>query len=473
MNQFYHQRKKYKKPQNLLFWGLLFSFLLTASISAYLAFEIVKNMVVSFGMAPEPPIIQEPTPLPAQSAEQFLDLSNPLQTDNGPANVPWDGKSPVTILLLGVDYRDWEAGNGPPLSDTIILATLDPQAQTAGMLSIPRDLWVEIPGYGYHKINQAFSLGEANQEPGGGAGLVIQTVEGLFDITIPYYALIDFNAFVRLIDEINGVKIDVPEAIKVDPLGDHNTLTLQPGVQTLPGDIALAYVRQRDTIGSDFDRAKRQQQVILGIQKRLVSFEMIPTLIEKAPILYDEIASGIKTNLNLQQAVQLAWLTTKIPAENIRSDFIGPEQVFNAMSYDGMAILQPIPEEILRVRDAFFSTEPPTSSEFVLSMTPYDRMFEENADIAIRNGTMTAGLAAQTIDYLLEKNLNVISGTNADQIYAQTTLIDYTGNPYTIEYLAAILNIPPSKIYQRYEPNSEADIVILLGEDWAADNDMP
>jgi LCP family protein required for cell wall assembly len=473
MNQFYPQRKKYKKPQNLLFWGLLFSFLLTASISAYLAFKIVKNTVVSFGMAPEPPIIQEPTPLPAQPAGQFLDLSNPLQTDNGPANVPWDGKSQVTILLLGVDYRDWEAGNGPPLSDTIILATLDPQAQTAGMLSIPRDLWVDIPGYGYHKINQAFSLGEANQEPGGGAGLAIDTVEGLFDITIPYYALIDFNAFVRLIDEIKGVKIDVPEAIKVDPLGDHNTLILQPGVQTLPGDIALAYVRQRDTLGSDFDRAKRQQQVILGIQKRLISFEMIPTLIEKAPNLYDEIASGIKTNLNLQQAVQLAWLTTKIPEENIRSDFIGPDQVFNAMSYDGMAILQPIPEEILRVRDTFFSTEPPTSSEFVLSMTPYDRMYEENAEIAIRNGTVTAGLAAQTMEFLLEKNLNVISGTNADQIYAQTTLIDYTGNPYTIEYLAAILNIPPSKIYQRFEPTSEADIVILLGEDWAADNDMP
>jgi hypothetical protein len=106
-------------------------------------------------------------------------------------------------------------------------------------------------------------------------------------------------------------------------------------------------------------------------------------------------------------------------------------------------------------------------------MTPYDRMHEENAEIAIRNGTMTAGLASQTMEYLLDNNLNVISGTNADQIYAQTTLIDYTGNPYTIEYLATILNIPPSKIYQRYEPNSEADIVILLGEDWATDNDMP
>ena len=177
-------------------------------------------------------------------------------------------------------------GQGPPLADTLILATYDPQSQTIGLLSIPRDLWVDLPGLGYHKINQSFQMGEATNYPGGGPAMAMDTVEALLDIPIHFYVLVDFEAFVRLIDEIGGVKIDVPEQIVVDPLGDHNTKVLQPGIQTLPGDIALAYARSRNTAGSDFDRAERQQQVIMGVRERVASFEILPTLISKAPALY-------------------------------------------------------------------------------------------------------------------------------------------------------------------------------------------
>ena len=104
-----------------------------------------------------------------------------------------------------------EAFRSFSLVATIILATIDPQEMTAGMLSIPRDLWVNIPGYGYNKINQAYWLGEINQEPEGGAGLAIDTVEKLFGIQIPYFALIDFNSFIHVVDELNGVKINIPE----------------------------------------------------------------------------------------------------------------------------------------------------------------------------------------------------------------------------------------------------------------------
>jgi len=473
MNTFDYRPKKPKKRINPLFWALLISFLGFASLTSYFAFLIVKDAAASLGISLSPPTIQEPVSEPAQIIETFMDVSVPLQDENGPPPHPWDGKSPVTILLLGVDYRDWETNNGPPLTDTIILATLDPEKRIAGMLSIPRDLWVNIPGYGYHKINQAYQLGEANRKPEGGAGLAIDTVEELFEIDIPYYTLVDFNTFVRLVDEIGGVKINVPEAIMVDPLEDDNTRIIQPGVQTLPGDIALAYVRARNTAGSDFDRAKRQQQVILGIQKRLISFAMIPTLIEKTPILYDEVAKGVKTNFTLQQAVQIAWLTPQIPRENIRQDFIGPDMVVNAISFEGMAILQPIPEEILALRDSFFSDEPPQPPEIVLTMDPGERATEENAEIALRNGTFTAGLAARTEEYLLAKNIDIVSISNADQIYAETTIIDYTGKPYTVQYMADILNVPPGNIFQRFDPSSETDIMIILGEDWAENNDMP
>jgi len=460
-----------KRPSRLA-WVFLLLFGIFASLTAYLAFSMVRSAIASLGKNPEPPNIQEPFQEPAQDLQRFLDVSTPLQSGDNPPAQAWDGKSPITILLLGVDSRAWETDNGPPLTDTIILATIDPQKRTAAMLSIPRDLWVEVPNQGYNKINQAYRLGVAYDYATGGAGLTMATVESLFGIHIPYYALVDFNAFVRLVDEIHGVKIDVPEAIRVDPLDDR-TILLKPGVQTMPGNIALAYVRNRDTIGSDFDRIQRQQQVILGIQKRLISFDMIPTLIQRAPVLYEEIASGVMTNLTLQQAAQLSWLITQIPPENVRRFSVQPDQVINAMSYDGMSILQPIPEELLALRDTFFSTETPSSPEVVQEMDPAERILEENATVTLRNGTYTTGLAAQTGDYLQGLDIQIVDIANAEQIYPQTTLIDYIGKPYTLAYLAGILNVPPGKIYQRYDPNSETDIMIILGEDWAANNNMP
>lgn len=455
-------------------WFLLLSFLIFASLTAYIAFLLVQNAVSS--PEGEIPHLNIKEPVATQSQESLMDVSKPLHEGKGPPPQPWDGKSRVTLLLMGVDHRDWETGNGPPRADTIILATINPQGQTAGMMSIPRDLWVNIPGYGYNKINQAYRFGEVDQLQEGGAGLAIDTVESLMGISVPYYVLIDFNGFIHLVDEIEGVKINVPEAIQVDPLGDHNTRILQPGVQTLPGDIALAYVRNRDTAGSDFDRAERQQQVLVGIRERVISFEILPGLIKKAPILYNEIASGIKTNLTLQQAVQLAWLATQIPKENIQQLYIGPEQVFNAISFEGMAILQPIPEEILRIRDRFFSSEPSEnqkSPEVVVEMNVADRVIEENALVSIRNGTLTPGLAARTGEYLADNNIKINNISNAEQIYDQTTIINYSGKPYTLGYLSDLLRVPPGKIFQRYDPNSQEDILVILGEDWAADNELP
>jgi len=361
MNSIQNPPQKPKKRFDKIVWILLISFIVFGSLTAYLAFSIVKEEVASLWKAPAKPEIDTSSP-PLIEDGLFIDVDSPLQSSDGPPPVPWDGNSSVSMVLLGVDSRDWETDTGPPLADTIIVATLDPQAKTAAMLSIPRDLWVDIPGYGNHKVNQAYRLGEANRLPGGGAGLMIDTIEKLFETSIPYYALIDFNAFIEIVNQIDGVKIDIPEKLKIDPIGKHNTVILKPGVQTLSGELALAYARNRDTAGSDFDRIKRQQQVILGIQKRLISFDMIPILINRAPDIYDEIKSGVKTNLTLQQVVQFGWLTAQIPEGNIRSFSIKPEQVVDTYSYDGMAILMPIPEEMYAIRDEFWNIEQPNQS---------------------------------------------------------------------------------------------------------------
>jgi LCP family protein required for cell wall assembly len=374
---------------------------------------------------------------------------------------------------MGLDLRDWEGG-GPSRTDTMLLYTLDPVTHSAGMLSIPRDLWVNIPGFEYGKINTAYYLGEAYDVAGGGPGLAIETVEELLGIPINYYGEVDFDAFVRLVDEIGGIEVNVPEEISVDPLGPHNTVTLQPGSQMLDGQTALAYARNRDTIGGDFDRAERTQQVIMAVKDRVFSLDMLPTLITKAPILYKELASSVRTNMTLEEAIKLAWLAQQISPENIQRAVIGLDQVEMAISADGLDILQPDPDAIRLLRDEIFTATGPIGPLATATIAnPEERMQEENATVSVLNATRTAGLAAETTEFLLSKGINVTLTDNAQEESANTVIIDYTGNPYTVQYLINLLKIQPSNIYSRYDPNSEADIAILLGEDWASDNPMP
>ena len=136
------------------------------------------------------------------------------------AAASWDGKSRINILLLGLDYTAERAIKepGPNMSDTMILVTIDPMTKTLGALSIRRDLWVNVPGHDYNKINKAYWWGEVDNLPGvGGPGLAMQTVEEFLGVPINFYARVDFNTFVRLVDEVGGVPIDVKERMLIDP----------------------------------------------------------------------------------------------------------------------------------------------------------------------------------------------------------------------------------------------------------------
>ena len=386
---------------------------------------------------------------------------------------PWDGAGRVTVLLLGVDYRDWSSGEGPSRSDTMILVTLDPTTKEAGMLSIPRDLWVSIPGFEHGKINTAYYLGDAYRLPGGGPGLAVETVESLLGIPINYFAQIDFGAFVKFIDGIGGVKIDVPEEITVDLLGTGSATKkmLQPGRQVLPGEWALAYARARYTGGGDFDRAKRQQQVILAIRDKIISLDQLPILITKAPTLYKELSSGVRTNLALDEVIKLALLAQEVPQENIKRGFIGEDNVYFGFSPDGLSILIPIPDDIHLLRDEIFA-----SSGVLIPKTmgsPEEKMLAENAKLAIYNASQMDGLETKTADFLQDKGCRIVEVATASEIYANTTIIDHSGNPYLLSYLVDLLSIHPSKIYIQSEPENQADVELFLGIDWQSNNILP
>jgi polyisoprenyl-teichoic acid--peptidoglycan teichoic acid transferase len=477
MNRTRFVRNRNRELPGKLVWGLLAAFLLAALVTAYLTFIFVRSLVGSIGRS------EPDTPPPAQVDSQpqtvIIDpqaVDIPLQ-NNGPAGQAWDGKTRVTVLVMGLDHRDWEDGDGPSRTDTMILLTMDPETRSAGMLSIPRDLWVSIPGFENAKINTAYFLGEAHGVSGGGPGLAIETVEDLLEIPINFYAQIDFGAFENFIDEIGGIEVDVPYELSVDPIGPNNTVYLDAGLQTLDGPTALAYARARNTAGNDFDRAQRQQQVILAIRSKILNLNMLPKLIEKSPILYRQVASGVHTNMTLEQMINVAWIASQIHPDNIKRGAIGLDHANQQYSWDGQDILMPDPVAIRLLRDEVFTAGEPIPLEPAaptqVSGDPDELRQEENAAVSVLNGTRTAGLAARTSDYLTSNGIQVVSTDNAQDLYEFTTIIDYTGKIYTQQYLQQLLNVDSAQVFSSYDPNSRVDIAVFLGADWAADNSLP
>src|SRR4030042_5062748 len=312
-----------RKTSPLLKVGLLALFILAAVFAANVAYAKSKDFFLTLDIVQVPGLAIKNTPRAGNTTD-----GNPVTTQepilsSDPVPEPWDGASRVTVLVMGLDYRDWVENEGPPRTDTMILLTIDPLTKTAGMLNIPRALWANIPGFEYGKINTAYPLGLAFKVPGGGPALAMQTIENLLGVPIDHYAIIDFYAFERFIDELGGIYVDVPAEIKVDPLGEHNTVVLQPGRQLLDGPTSLAYAGNRKTAGDDFDRSVRQQEVILAIADRIL--ELGPTqLISRAPALYTELSAGIHTDLSLDDALRLGWLALEIPRDTIQRGSIGP-----------------------------------------------------------------------------------------------------------------------------------------------------
>ncbi|MCE1252130.1 MAG: LCP family protein [Anaerolineae bacterium] len=447
---------------------------------------------------------------------QSSEYTRSLKNQDDPDATVWDGNGRVTVLVMGLDSRDTEKGE-PARTDSMILFSMDPSTHTAGMLSIPRDLWVNIPGYYEDKLNTAYFKGEADGLPGGGPGLTVKTVEELTGMPINYFAEIDFDAFVKFIDEIGGVDIKVREEMVIDPIGPGNTIFLKPGTQTFNGAVALAYARARDTAHGDFDRAQRQQQVIMAVRDNVLNYYSLPKLVLKAPAIYNDLASGVRTNMSLQDAVRMAWAVQQIKIDDIHRGVIQePDQATATLNIVGQYVLIPDMEQIAVLRDQVFSSAPleptpqvaqadpaagdtpedvpvdspveevlePTATEVIEEPTPIptpeppkdprEAAKAERANVVILNGTSVVGLAARTHEFLMLKGIKVVEEGNSDNKLAYTELYVSTDKPDTISYLADLLKIPANRIFnQSASPDSQADITIILGSDWANENPMP
>ncbi len=379
-----------------------------------------------------------------------------------------DFTSRINVLVMGLDYRDWEADEGPARSDTMMLLTLDPVTKTAGLLSIPRDLWVNIPGFGQDKINNAYFLGEANRLPGGGPELASRTVEEFLGIEIHYWAQIDFTAFVQFVDYIGGVKLDIQYPIKVSLIGSNKKVKLEPGIQVLPGEIALAYARNRTEGDGDFSRAQRQQEVVLAMRRQLVrtDIDIQKIFLGNPRGVWDIFADNIQTNIPFIDAFSLGKLALQINPEQITQHVIAPpEYVTHAFSPDGLSILKPITQNIRILRDEMF-TPSGIVGPGAVGADPAVLMQSEAAKLGVYNGSTITGLAGLTDEYLRGLNVNVVEVGNADRV-PSTTIYDYTGNPYTVQYLVNLMGIQPTRIFNSFDPASSIDVAIVLGDEWS------
>lgn len=368
----------------------------------------------------------------------------------------------INVLLLGIDKREGE--QGPWRTDTMIVATLNPQTKTAAMLSIPRDLYVPIPapGAGENRINTANFYGDSTKYPGGGPALAMRTVEYNFAIPINYYILIDFNGFRKIIDALGGIEINVATAIDDPnyPTPDYGIehLVIPAGLQHMDGDLALKYARSREST-SDFDRSKRQMQVILAARDKALKINAIA----QAPQLLAQLKDSIQTDMPADQMLTLAPLAAQVRPDNITSRSIDLNMTYEITLNTGADVLWPDREKIGSLVQELFSA-PVTKTNAVVAIDP---LKAEAARIVILNGTNKEGLAAMASRYLKTNGFNVTQIGNAERRdYTQTVLVDLDNKPTTLGWLAKQFNVDASNIRHNPTASPDSDIRIILGEDW-------
>jgi LCP family protein required for cell wall assembly len=384
----------------------------------------------------------------------------------------------INVLLLGIGGEDHD---GPYLTDTNIIASFKPSTKQVALISIPRDLLVPVPNYGWQRINSADSFGE-KINPGRGGELTARVVSEIFNLPIHYYVRIDFAGFKQIIDDLGGINIEVENTLD-DPMYPvkgkematttqrYEHLVIKQGWQHMDGDLALKYVRSRHAIGiegSDFARSKRQQKVLMAVKEKVLSFSTLANPYKVSRVM-ETLSQHLATNFQVWEALALFNLGKDVKEENITRRVLddspdGP--LYSAVLEDGAFVLRPKAgnfSQLQFIASNIFNTE--TKETDIV----------KPKIIEIKNGTKINGLAFRTSQYLESFGYRVVKMANAPtQDYQKTVVYNLTGNPdnKTAENLAKILSaelataLPDWLMDTSTKPVSpDAEALIILGQD--------
>ncbi|MDD5341340.1 MAG: LCP family protein [Patescibacteria group bacterium] len=380
----------------------------------------------------------------------------------------------INILLLGMGGKGHD---GPYLTDTMILASLKPSTGDVALISIPRDLAVPMPGYGWYKINYANHFGEM-KNPGHGSELAAEVVAKTLDVPVDYYVRVDFAGFEKLIDELGGIKIYVNneftdnefpvETVSTNGVVDTNgykTVSFKAGWQKMNGETALNYVRSRhgnNGESSDFARSKRQQNVLQAIKDQATSFTTFFSY-SKVNALLDFYKNNVETNLTAWEIFKFAKLAKKVDKESITNLVLddGPNGQLYATNINGQFLL--LPKDM-----SFFQLQQMVKYVFDPQQ---ETKIKEKIKLEVQNGTKIEGLATKTSTGLKNGGYDVVRiGNCVKQDFEKTVIYDLTGGQQSdaLENLKSKLNANVSTEkpdWLSYDQNQKIDFLIILGKD--------
>ncbi len=365
----------------------------------------------------------------------------------------------INIVLLGSDKRPNSAGWR---TDTIIVASINPNTPSVTMLSIPRDLWVYIPGWTFQRINLADVHGASTDFPGGGPGLVKQTIQYNLGVHVDYYVRVDFAGFMTIIDTLGGIDVvaDCPleDVFPDDPITEDPTITgtisiETPGVYHLDGKHALWYARSRYTSpGGDLDRNRRQHRVLRGIWNKVTELNLVARL----PELWRELASTIETDLKWDDILWLASLVPRLDSSHIRSGFIEGEALQPWTTPAKASVYVPNVEKLLeQVQETF---NPPGN---IAPQAP--------VQVQVWNGTSNPDWDILATDRLQWAGYIVPSFRTADrQDYARTQIIDFTTTRKgsRLSALMTLFQVSPADVIAQPDPNSPVPYRVIVGANY-------
>jgi LCP family protein required for cell wall assembly len=361
------------------------------------------------------------------------------------------------LLLIGLDSTQ---NLGAQNTDVIIVAVINKDTKQVSLLSIPRDLWVYIPTFGWSRINVAHKIGHRTRYPGGGPGLLAETIRVNFGLPIDHWGRVDFEGFTRVVDELGGVEMTVacPVNLQYQPPtgGEEQEMYLEPGVYHMDGRMALRYVRTRRG-GSDFDRARRQHEFLKAMwdqaKEQFQGLDWVP----KIRGLWTALSDSFETDLNLLDLLSLVPTALDMKPQRIRSRYIGAGQTTGWVNAEGWQVLLPDYAKIQQVVASLYA--PPAATG--------EQVAREAARLQVRNGTYQPQLAMIAADQLRWHGLIIVDTAPADRPdYAQTQIIVYNDKPQAVELLQQELSVAAGNVIYRPDSSQPADILVILGNDY-------
>jgi LCP family protein required for cell wall assembly len=399
------------------------------------------------------PSVSSPTLTPSPTAT-FTPTPSPTPVPT-PLPVP---EGVISIMLLGGDRLPGQVGWR---TDTMIYVRIDPATKVVGTLSIPRDLWVYIPGHGYNRLNTADYTGESEGYPGGGPALLNETLLHNLGIRFDHYVRVNFEGFERIIDILGGIDVDVECAVELwgadpdNPGGWKQIGYVPAGMQHMDGLKALRYAQCRYNTPV-FDRDLRQQKVLFAARDRAMELG-IPGLLPRALQLMVTMRDMVQTDLSPTGITSLAQLVPEVPPSNVNRANIDLSMAPEWTTPEGAWVMLPDREKIAPVIMGMLN--PPSEKVNLLR--------EEGARVVLWNGTPRQGWARQIADRLELRGFQIIEFAPADRTdYAETLIVSYAEKPYTVQNLQAYLEVKGENVRREPGASSDMDVLVILGDDF-------